>query len=115
MGEAGSGRSSSGRIASQNVPLVDSGIAPVPVPVTVPVPVPSPADVIDWTKAAASGMRESVSTEQVVQKQKKWNTANLPSRIGIDILAATCAASLISPIIVTIDRYDKALFYGKDL
>lgn len=34
-----------------------------------------------------------------------WNTHNLPLRLGSDVVAAGCAAGVITPIITLIDRY----------
>jgi hypothetical protein len=38
------------------------------------------------------------------EKKKSWNTKNLTARVGVDALAASCAAALVAPLIATIDR-----------
>ena len=35
----------------------------------------------------------------------KWNTKNLASRLGADLISAASAAVLVAPIIAIIDRY----------
>ena len=35
----------------------------------------------------------------------KWNTKNLASRLGADLVSAASAAVLVAPIIAIIDRY----------
>jgi hypothetical protein len=37
-------------------------------------------------------------------RTKRWNTKHLARRVGADVTAAVCAAGLVAPLIVTIDR-----------
>ena len=39
----------------------------------------------------------------------KWNTKNLASRLGADLVSAASAAILVAPIIAIIDRYALSL------
>jgi hypothetical protein len=57
------------------------------------------------TSLPVSGLPQSLSNSMAVAKKKPWNTKNLLLRLGVDAAAAACAATLIAPIITTIDRY----------
>ncbi|CAP71590.1 uncharacterized protein PODANS_6_600, partial [Podospora anserina S mat+] len=44
------------------------------------------------------------------EQTTKWNTKNLPFRLGADLISAASAAVLVAPIISVIDRYFSPLF-----
>jgi len=59
--------------------------------------------------AAAAVSATSAFPKAMVQlpeyvAKKKWNTEFLPVRVAVDAVSAACAATLVAPFIVTIDR-----------
>ncbi len=45
-----------------------------------------------------------MGSEASSSKAAKWNTKNLPLRLGTDLVSAASAAVLVAPIISIIDR-----------
>ncbi|KAI0600075.1 hypothetical protein F4775DRAFT_547955 [Biscogniauxia sp. FL1348] len=42
--------------------------------------------------------------DQQMAQYREWNTKNLGLRLGADLMSATCAASMVAPIVSIIDR-----------
>ena len=63
-----------------------------------PVPLPVP-DV-----KLKPSLPESPLPKMTEKLPPKWNTKNLGLRLGVDAVAASCAAGLVAPIIAIIDQ-----------
>ncbi|KAI0997769.1 hypothetical protein K3495_g10420 [Podosphaera aphanis] len=49
-------------------------------------------------------LSESSSSSSSSSNQRKWNTKNLGRRVGSDMAAGFCAASMVAPLITVIDK-----------
>lgn len=56
------------------------------------------------TSLPVPALSRTLAGNMPVTEKKRWNTKNLLPRMGVDAAAAACAATLIAPIITTIDR-----------
>ncbi|KAJ2992189.1 hypothetical protein NUW58_g2253 [Xylaria curta] len=64
---------------------------------------PAPGVPLD-TKPPVSVSTKQQTVEVPSKLSQQWNTKNLGSRLGADIVSAACAASMIAPVISIIDR-----------
>lgn len=46
----------------------------------------------------------AITADKLTIPEKKWNTANLSKRLGIDVASAATASILVSPIITIVDQ-----------
>lgn len=58
----------------------------------------SPVDVVKWRP------RELPASSMARDTKRAWNTRALGWRVGVDVVAASCAGVLVAPIITVIDR-----------
>jgi hypothetical protein len=64
---------------------------------------PSPIAAVGWQPLATGAARMKLDPAEKA-RTKRWNTRHLARRVGVDVTAAACAAGLVAPLIVTIDR-----------
>ena len=66
------------------------------------------APVID-TKLDVEGAMSKVGLKKKENETKdgKWNTSNLGSRLGVDLMCAAAAGGLVAPIVTVIDKQVK--------
>jgi len=61
---------------------------------------------VDSVAKRVSPVNPARWSDNVKEKLEKrnWNTARLPSRLAVDVVSASCAAVLVAPVILTIDK-----------